>query len=101
MTNTNLSGNDPFVHLPHLRGRFIPPLQSKARVTPEVLAQWDQRVFALGGDPSWRLPDEEREAARRIVMADERHAGDVWVFAYGSLIARRGARGSSAHRDGR
>ncbi len=86
MTNTNLSGNDPFVHLPHLRGRFIPPLQSKARVTPEVLAQWDQRVFALGGDPSWRLPDEEREAARRIVMADERHAGDVWVFAYGSLM---------------
>lgn len=86
MKKTHSISNDPFVHLPNLRGRFIHPVKSNARVTPEVLEKWDQSAFERGSDITWRLPDDEREALRRDFMSQIEHAGDVWVFAYGSLM---------------
>lgn len=77
---------DPFVHLPHLRDRLIAPLASKVRVTPEVLAYWDEAALARGGDISWRLSDAERESSRLAFMADMDLTRDVWVFGYGSLM---------------
>ncbi len=41
--------DNPFVHVPHLKERLIPIAESKVRVTPQVLAQWDVRVRAIGG----------------------------------------------------
>ena len=86
MNNTHSIANDPFVHLPHLRGRFISPSESKARVTPKVLEKWDQSALERGSDITWRLPDDVREASRRHFMSQIEHAGDIWVFAYGSLM---------------
>ena len=86
MNNNDAPQPDPFVHLPHLRERFIAPQASKARVTPEVLAQWDQAALERGTEMPWRLPDEEREASRQAFMASIDTTQDVWVFGYGSLM---------------
>lgn len=77
---------DPFVHLPHLRDRFIAPQASKARVTPEVLAQWDEAARLRGQSSDWRLPDEERERSRVAFFSPRVSGQDLWVFAYGSLM---------------
>ena len=77
---------DAFIHIPALRDRLIAPETSKARVTEAVLAQWDARVKALGGDADWRLADEVREASRQTVLQSFDQAADLWVFAYGSLM---------------
>lgn len=77
---------DPFCHLPHLRQRLVDPEQSKARVTPDVLARWDQRVFELTGEKHWRLPDDERESNRQTWLADIDSQHGIWVFGYGSLM---------------
>lgn len=77
---------DPFVHLPHLRGRLKPAEQSELRVTPEVLAFWDQRARALGRPADWRVPDAVLDGQRHALL-DERPSGeDLWVYAYGSLM---------------
>jgi len=77
---------DAFVHLPQLSTRVTPPAHSPLRVTPEVLAAWDEQARRLGRAPNWRLPDAEVEASRRALLGtlDGRH--DLWVFAYGSLM---------------
>ena len=49
--------SDAFIHLPHLRDRLTPADQSDLRVTPEVLAFWDERAQELGRGPDWRLSD--------------------------------------------
>ncbi len=77
---------DAFIHIPALRDRLIAPETSKARVTEAVLAQWDARVKALGGDADWRLADDVREASRQTVLQSFDQAADLWVFAYGSLM---------------
>ncbi len=77
---------DPFAHLPHLRQRLVAVEQSQVRVTPEVMARWDQGHLERGGSPDWRLPDEAREALRRDFMAALAPDQDLWVFAYGSLM---------------
>lgn len=75
-----------FVHLPALRERLTPPDQSAVRVTPQVLAEWDERARQQGQGPDWRLPCPEREAGRQAVMARHPPGQDLWVYAYGSLM---------------
>ena len=77
---------DPFVNLPHLRGKLTPADQSTVRVTPEVLATWDQRARDQGRPASWRLPDAVREASRHAVLGNRDASEDLWVFACGSLM---------------
>ncbi|MCB2042284.1 MAG: gamma-glutamylcyclotransferase, partial [Rhodoferax sp.] len=75
---------NPFTHLPHLRGRLTPSETSELRMTPQRLAVWDQRARDAGHPASWRLPDAEREATRHAVLRHRDADADVWVFAYGS-----------------
>jgi len=76
---------DPFHLLPELAGRIIAPEDSALRVTDAVLAQWDARAVELGLGPAWRMADDDLETSRRRVLADA-GAGDLWIFAYGSLM---------------
>jgi cation transport protein ChaC len=83
---------DPFVNLPHLRGKLTPTDKSALRPTPEVLAAWDQRARDLGHPANWRLPDDVREASRNAVLGDRDASEDLWVYAYGSLMWDPGIR---------
>ena len=77
---------DAFMHLPALRGRLTPPEQSGLRVTPEVLATWDERARERGLPASWRLSQHELEAARLAVLGRHVSGQDLWVYGYGSLM---------------
>ena len=77
---------DPFTHLPQLRGRLTPAHESALRVTPDMLAVWDQRAREQGRPADWRLADAQREDTRRAVLADHGQPQDLWVFGYGSLM---------------
>lgn len=77
---------DPFFHLPGLRDRLTPAANSELRLTPEVLAVWDQRARESGRSENWRLPDHQREASRRTILGDRDTTQDLWVYAYGSLM---------------
>ena len=77
---------DPFTHLPQLRGRLTPAHESALRVTPDVLAVWDQRAREQGRPADWRLADAQREDTRRAVLANHGQPQDLWVFGYGSLM---------------
>ena len=59
---------DAFTHLPRLRGRVTPPEESELRVTPEVLAVWDQRARQLGRAADWRLSDHNVWKAERVLL---------------------------------
>ncbi|WP_419910528.1 gamma-glutamylcyclotransferase [Hoeflea sp.] len=74
---------DPFAHHPELRGKIIDPQSSFFRNFRP--SDFDDRMKALGLPSHWRLSDEERESMRRRVLK-ERPPGDLWVFAYGSLM---------------
>ena len=78
--------SDAFIHLPHLRDRLTPADQSDLRVTPEVLAFWDERAQELGRGPDWRLSDQELEATRLAMLGDLDPAEDLWIYSYGSLM---------------
>ncbi len=72
---------DPFAHHPELRDKIVDPHQSYFRdFQPSAL---DDEMTARGF-PMWRLSDAAREATRQKLLAG--HAGDLWVFAYGSLM---------------
>jgi cation transport protein ChaC len=77
---------EPFVHLPGLRERIVPPEQSALRVTPAVMAMWDERARLMGRPADWRLPDDVVEASRRATLAARDATQDLWVYAYGSLM---------------
>ncbi len=77
---------DAFVHLPALRDRVLHPERSALRVTPEVLAFWDQRALQLGRGVDWRLPEDVITASRRAVLGPVWTGGDLWVYSYGSLM---------------
>jgi len=77
---------DPFVNLPHLREKLIPADKSTLRVTPEVLAVWDQRARDSGRPSTWRLSDEVREASRNAVLGNRDASEDLWVFGFASLM---------------
>ena len=75
--------DEAFRHAPELKGRIKDPETSYFRPVRERLAEWDAAAEAQGR-ADWRLSDEAREATRRKALAGRE--GDVWVFAYGSLI---------------
>jgi len=78
--------SSPFRHVPQLQGKVVPPDQSELRVTPELIATWDERARLNGLGPHWRLSDHELDASRRAMLGDCSTAQDIWVFGYGSLM---------------
>ncbi len=64
----------------------MPAEKSELRVTPEVLAFWDQRALKLGRSADWRLSDQELEASRLAVLGHLDAEQDLWVYSYGSLM---------------
>lgn len=78
-----MSAADPFFHHPALRGEIVDPLRSFMRTfSTTVLAA---KAKELGLPQDWWYSDEEREGLRARALAN--HAGgDLWVFAYGSLM---------------
>ena len=79
-------GSDAFTHLPHLRDLVTPAEQSELRVTPEVLASWDQRAQQRGRGSDWRLCDDELESSRRAFLGRLEPNADLWIYSYGSLM---------------
>ena len=74
---------DPFAHHPELRDKIRDPSTCWARnFNPSAL---DERLAKLGAPPDWRYTDERREEMRGETFTG-RPAGDLWVFAYGSLM---------------
>ncbi len=74
---------DPFAHHPELRGRIADPLASFFR-TFSVQSLLKQHPH-LEGHLDWTLTDEVREHTRARILAGH-GSGDLWVFAYGSLM---------------
>lgn len=73
---------DPYTHLPDLAGRIVDPeLSTFRRIDFAGL----DRTMAKRGVTDWRRTDDDREATRQAALA-ERLDGDLWVFAYGSLM---------------
>ncbi|MBT8456671.1 MAG: gamma-glutamylcyclotransferase [Rhodobacteraceae bacterium] len=72
-----------FRHHPELKSRIEDPETSFFRDFD--LEEVDKVMLANGFDLDYRHPDAVREALRRDMLA-ERPAGDLWVFAYGSLM---------------
>ena len=74
-----LEDDDPFTHHPELRGRIADPATSFFRtLSVRALVERHPRL------ESWVHTDEQREAIR--AQALQGHAGDLWIFAYGSLM---------------
>ncbi|MEZ5738368.1 MAG: gamma-glutamylcyclotransferase [Burkholderiaceae bacterium] len=75
--------SDPFASFSKLRGRIVDPEQSRFRCLDYDAMDDAMRRAGLGDD--WRRSHEAREATRVAALA--RHGpGDLWVFAYGSLM---------------
>lgn len=73
---------DPFVHHPELRELINTPEDCFFRsFTTTKLAE----IARVNGIPQWWYSDEKREAMRAEALAEHR-GGDLWVFAYGSLM---------------
>jgi glutathione-specific gamma-glutamylcyclotransferase len=77
---------DAFRHLPALRERITPAQASELRVTPELLAAWDERARHLGRPADWRLSDQELEASHRAMLGGLDDGIDLWIYSYGSLM---------------
>lgn len=73
---------DPFVHHPELRDRIADAETSFFRTF--TLAAAVEEHPDLAAFLPWAYSDARREAIRAAVLAG--HAGDLWVFAYGSLM---------------
>lgn len=74
---------DPFANHPELRDSIVDPLTSYFRTMQP--GDFDAAMAAAGRGTGWRFSDEEREARRAACLGD-RLGGDIWVFAYGSLM---------------
>jgi cation transport protein ChaC len=77
--------NDAFCHLPQLRERIAPAEASSLRVTPQMLALWDERARAQGRGADWRLSDAQLHATQVALLGDGSDSQDLWIFGYGSL----------------
>jgi glutathione-specific gamma-glutamylcyclotransferase len=75
---------EAFRHLPALAGKIVEPENSFFRLSRERLVELDRLARESGYPANWRLSDEEREATRRQALAGR--SGDLWIFAYGSLM---------------
>lgn len=77
-----MTSSDPYAECPELRGRITPPEQSFFR---NFTAERMFRDFPqLEEHRGWPYSDPVREGLRRAAL--EEHSGDLWVFAYGSLM---------------
>lgn len=74
---------DPFVNHPELRGKIVEPQESRHRVSN--LAKLDEKMRSIGAKPNWRHSDAYREQSRQKLLG-RFMSGDLWVFAYGSLM---------------
>lgn len=77
---------DPFVHLPGLRGAVLPVAESTMRFTAEVLAERDTRMREMGYAADWRQSDAAITQAWRRLLSHRVGSADLWVFGYGSLM---------------
>lgn len=74
---------DPFRHHPQLAPLITPPEDSRLRgFTPDAARTL---IGEHGGDIGWILDEDEREDCRQQALANRWH-GDLWIFAYGSLM---------------
>lgn len=74
---------DPFRHVPALRDRIRPPAQSYFRtISPERVRATLREKGLPDVFPFY--PEDTREALRAEALSG--HTGDLWIFAYGSLI---------------
>ena len=74
---------DPFVHHPELREKFVDPRESSFRELD--LAKLDEKMRSIGAAADWRHSDTYREESRRKSL-ESAAPGNLWVFAYGSLM---------------
>ena len=75
---------EAFRHVPALAGKIVEPEKSFFRLSRERLTELDRLARENGFPENWRLSDEAREATRREAL--DGRAGDLWLFAYGSLM---------------
>jgi cation transport protein ChaC len=73
---------DPYAHHPELRGRIADPETSFFRTFS--IDRIIEMHPHLEPQRAWAHTDAVREAIRAQALAG--HSGDLWVFAYGSLI---------------
>ncbi len=85
---------DPFRHHPGLRDLVADAEASFFRRTP--LSALKAKLDGNGIRTDWWLTDQERNALRQAFLKD--HEGDLWVFAYGSLMWDPGLRFSEVRR---
>jgi glutathione-specific gamma-glutamylcyclotransferase len=73
---------DAFAHHPELHDRIADPLTSYFRTfsVEKILKQNPQ----LAGDLDWVRSDEDRERTRAETLTQQ--SGDLWIYAYGSLM---------------
>jgi cation transport protein ChaC len=77
-----MQADDPFRHHPGLRGLITDPSDSFFRsFHPGAV---DALMAEHGLPNDWRFSEDAIEAMRREALAGR--AGDLWVFAYGSLM---------------
>lgn len=74
---------DPFINHPELKGKIVEPEESKYRDFD--LSVLDERMRSMGIPSDWRHSDAYREQSRQRLF-DGFGSGDLWVFAYGSLM---------------
>jgi cation transport protein ChaC len=78
-----MTDQDPFRHHPRLRDRIADPLASRFRHLTTAAVR--EQIRAVGLSDAWLHSEAEREAIREEALS--RHpGGDLWVFAYGSLM---------------
>ncbi len=74
-----------FAHVPHLKDKIIDPERSFYRVTRETFWSADKITDNAATLANHLLTHEQRDASRAMTLAGRPH-GDLWLFAYGSLI---------------
>jgi len=80
--STGLIPNDAFLRHPELQARIADPMTSFFREFS--VARLLQQFPEFERHRDWTFTDEIREANRARTLAG--HCGDLWVFAYGSLM---------------
>ena len=76
---------DALVHVPMLAGKIIDPENSVFRASRATFEEWDRLAREGGHGENWRRTHEDREATRSKALAG-RLNGDLWIFAYASLM---------------
>ncbi len=86
---------DPFLHHPALRDEIVDPLRSFMRTFSTAVVAAKAKELGLPQD--WWYTDDVREALRARALANHT-GGDLWVFAYGSLMWDPGFRFAEVRR---